>query len=293
MSAIRYPVGTPSRTQLPAVASVTIWASVSCALLCAWLLAYALGVSAVQQSRTQEQLYGQLRQELALATTKIGGNIDPGTPIALIEAPAIHLRQVVVEGTSAGVLRAGPGHRRNTPLPGQPGTAVLYGHSAGFGAPFRSITKLRSGDVITVTTGQGRFDFDVSGVRRAQDPLPVPPPQGGGRITLVTAEGSGWRGGWAPDHVVYVDAVMRGIAQAGPPGRPRSVDTAEFAMQGDPDAFIPLVLWLQVLGLGAAAATAARLRWGGRQTWFIGVPVVLAGLWGVAESMAQFLPNLG
>jgi hypothetical protein len=63
-------------------------------------------------------------------------------------------------------------------------------------------------------------------------------------------------------------------------------------MQGDPDAFVPLVLWLQLLGLGAGGVTVARLRWGGRQVWLTGLPVLLAGLWGVAESMAQLLPNL-
>jgi hypothetical protein len=92
---------------------------------------------------------------------------------------------------------------------------------------------------------------------------------------------------------VYVDAVLRGNAQLGPPGRTRVVDPSELAMQGDPDAFIPLVLWLQVLALSAALLTVARTRWGGVQTWFVGVPVLLAGLWGVAESMAQFLPNVG
>jgi sortase A len=280
------------RYRVPTGAAVVVWVSLSCALLCVWIVGYALGVSGLSQARSQEELYGQFREQLALATAPIGGEIPRGDPVALLEAPSIHLRQVVVEGTTSGELRSGPGHRRNTPLPGQPGTSVVYGHAAIFGGPFRSITQLKSDDVITATTGQGRFEYRVNGVRRAKDPLPVPLQQGGGRLTLVTAEGHGWRTGWAPDQVVYVDATLVGNTQLGTPGRPRSVTTSEFAMQADPEAFIPLVLWLQVLALAATAAVVTRWRWGGVQTWFVGVPVLLAGLWGMAEAMTQLLPNL-
>lgn len=283
----------PARAGMPAFPAVAVWAALTCGLLCAWLLAYALGVSALQEGRSQQQLYGQLRDELSQGNTPIGGDgIAVGTPVALLEVPSIHLRQVVVEGTSAGTLRAGPGHRRNTVLPGQPGTAVIYGRSATFGAPFRAITALKPGDTVTVTTGQGPFTYEVSAVRRANDPLPVPPQRGGSRLTLATAEGDGWRAGWAPDHVVYVDATLKGDSQLGPPGRPSTVATAEQAMQSDPDAFVPLVLWLQLLASAAAAVVVARLRWGGAQAWFVGVPVILACLWGFAGSMAQLLPNL-
>ena len=38
-----------------------------------------------------------------------------------MQIPAIGLHDVViVEGTDSGDLRDGPGHRRDTPLPGQP-----------------------------------------------------------------------------------------------------------------------------------------------------------------------------
>jgi sortase A len=222
----------------------------------------------------------------------IGGEIEAGTPVALIEAPSIGLRQVVVEGTTSGVMRDGPGHRRDTPLPGQPGTSVVYGHSAAFGGPFRSITDLQTGDKITATSGLGIFEYEVMGVRRAKDPLPVPVQKGGGRLTLVTAEADGWRHGWAPTETVYVDAKLNGDSQLGWPGRPTSVPVPEKAMQADPDALVPLVFWLQAFLAAALATTWARARWGGLQSWFVGLPVLFACLWGTVETLAQFLPNL-
>lgn len=94
--------------------------------------------------------------------------------IVLIEAPGIGLRQIVVEGTSSGVMRDGPGHRRDTALPGQPGTAVVYGHAAAFGGPFRRVTRLQPGDPVTITSGLGIMRYEVTGMRRESDPLPAP-----------------------------------------------------------------------------------------------------------------------
>ena len=277
---------------LPLGVAIAVRACLTCALLAAAMVGYLLWVSALPQARSQEQLYGQLREQLALATAPVGGAIEPGVPVALIEAPSIGLRQVMVEGTASDQMRHGPGHRRDTPLPGQPGAAVVYGHSVAYGGPFGSIVWLLPGDIITVTTGQGPFTYQVTGVRRAKDPLPPPLQAGHSRLILVTAEGDGWRHDWAPDHVVYVDAAMSGDTVLGPAGRPASIPTSEKAMQGDPDAFIPLVLWLQLLGASAAAATWARIRWGGIQTWVVGVPVLLVGVWGAMDSAAQLLPNL-
>ncbi|MFC5008151.1 sortase domain-bontaining protein [Dactylosporangium cerinum] len=282
-----------TRLPPPAAVTVVVRSLLTLAVLSGWLVAYALGVSAVQQARTQQQLYNDFREKLALATVPIGGEIAPGTPVALIEAPGIGLRQIVVEGTSSGVMRDGPGHRRDTALPGQPGTSVVYGHAAAFGGPFHRVARLQPGDTITATSGLGIMQYEVTGVRRESDPLPAPLPAGGARLTLVTAEADGWRSGWAPNQVVYVDAVLKsGDVQPGRPGRPTSVAVAEKALQADPDALVPLVFWLQVFVVAALATTWARQRWGGLQTWFVGAPILLACLWGTVETLAEFLPNL-
>jgi sortase A len=261
-------------------------------LLAAWFLFYALALSGLQATRSQELAYQQLREHLALATVPIGGVIESGTPVALLEAPRVGMRYVVVEGTTAADLRAGPGHRGDTPLPGQAGVSVIYGRGVTFGGPFRHLTDLRPGDVITATTGQGTFDYRVDGVRHAGDALPDPVRSNAGRLTLVTAEGSNWRAGWAPDAVVYVDASLQGRAQPAPAGRPTAVAGSEKAMRSDSGALVALVLWLQLLVVAVGMGTWAQVRWGGAQAWLAFVPIIMAALWGASESALQLLPNL-
>jgi sortase A len=297
----------PARAPLPplsAPVAIAVRVAVSIAVLALWGVGFALGPSAVQEQRSQQQLYAQFRE--ALTPTKgaaIGGDITPGTPIALLSVPAIGLHDVmVVEGTASGDLRDGPGHRRDTPLPGQPGVSVLMGRSVTYGAPFRAIANLSAGDSLSFRTGQGKFVYQVMGVRRAGDPLPVQLAAGGSRVVLVSSEGSGWQQGWAPDHVVYVDAQLvkadtgSGAKSAtpvpAPAGRPSVVPPDEQAMQGDTSALFPLVLWLQALLLVAVGCAWGRGRWGRWQIWLVGLPAVVAVVWGATDCAMQLLPNL-
>lgn len=273
-------------------AAVAARITAAVALLALWCVFFVVGLSSMETARDQQLLYSELRSELALETVPMGDPIDHGAPIALIEIPAINLRYVVVEGTTAGDLRAGPGHLRYTPLPGQAGVSVIYGRSLAFGGPFQHITDLQSGDTIRVTTQQGTFTYAVDRVRRAGDPIPDPLASGASRLRLVTAEGTSWRNGWAADQVVYVDSDLQGSTQPTPAGRLTGVPDTEQALHGDPGALIPLVLWLQLLLVLAAGAAWAQVRWGGAQTWLVAVPAILAALWGASESAIQLLPNL-
>jgi sortase A len=274
-------------------AGVTMWVSLALAGILGWTALYALAVSALQEQHNQSVLYSKLREELALATAPLGGAITPGDPVALMSMPSAGLRDiVVVEGTASGDLTNGPGHRRDTPLPGQAGISVVYGRATLFGGPFGDIASSAVGDPITVTSGQGVAKYRVIDVRRAGDPFPPPLAAGKARLTLVTADGSGWRNGWASNHVVYVDADLQGTALPAPSGRPAAVPTAEMALQGDPSGLYTLVFWLPLLGIIAVLVVWMSQRWGGWQTWVIAVPVVLAGLWGVTESAVRLLPNL-
>jgi len=288
------------RLRLPAApaqrsmrAGFALWVGLIAAGLVAWTVVYAFGVSALQERHDQSVLYSKLREELSAATAPLGGVIEPGSPVALISMPSAGLRDVVVvEGTAAGDLTAGPGHRRDTPLPGQAGASLIFGRSTFFGGPFGDIPSAHPGDRITVVTGQGVAHYLVRDVRRAGDPYPPPVAAGKGRLILATAAGSGWRSGWASNGAVYVDADLQGSTFPTPSGRPSAVPKSEQPMQGDPAALYSLVFWLPLLGFAGAAVLWVRQRWGAWQTWVVGAPVVLALTWAVTQDVVRLLPNL-
>jgi sortase A len=286
---------TAERAAIPATAMVALASAAALGAIAVFLVVYALGFSRLQEQRSQHQLYASFRglldpsSEIAPA---VGGVIKPGSPIALINAPDAGLHNMmVVEGTSSSDLLKGPGHLRDSPLPGQVGQSILMGKSLTAGAPFRRITRLRRGEVITVTTGQSTFHFAVADVRAGGDPLPAVP-SGGALLTLVTSAGSGWLGHFAPSHVVYVDAVLQGTAVTAPAGRPVAVPVAELPGHSDPGAWPFLVMWLQALIVGGVGSVWAWMRWGRWQTWLVGGPIVLGVMWGISEEAMRLLPNL-
>ncbi|MDQ1733071.1 MAG: sortase [Pseudonocardiales bacterium] len=289
-SAIRkllYGDGPIAPLSLPVVSAV--WTAAALSALAAWFVLYAVVLSGLQQDRNNSVLYPQLREGLSGATTPIGGAIAPGTPIALVSAPVAGLSDVVVvEGTAPTDLRNGPGHRRDTPLPGQAGVSVLFGRSRTYGAPFKHIAAMQKGQSLTVTTGQGSFTYRVIGVRRAGDPLPTPLAAGGSRLMLETSTSTGL----SSSNTVFVDAELKGASVAAPPGRLTGIPRNEQAMGNDTSGLIKLVLWAQALLLAMVAVVWAKARWGIGQAWLVGLPLILAVLWGATGNVLMLLPNL-
>lgn len=111
-------------------------------------------------------------------------------PFARIRIPVIE-RLVdgwtVVEGVRRDDLRNGAGHMPWTPLPGQPGNAVISGHRTTYGAPFHELDILRAGDRIEVETALGTHVYEVraSFVVRPSD-VWVTEPLEGAWLTLTT-----------------------------------------------------------------------------------------------------------
>jgi sortase A len=267
---------------------VLLWALLSVGVLAGWGIVYTVVLGPLQEQRAQHILYSAFRGELATGTAPIDGRITPGAPVAMLQIPRIGVHNlIVVEGTTSGELEAGPGHRRDTPLPGEVGTSFLFGRSSRFGAPFGRITRLRAGDAITAKTGEGTVTFHVDAVRRPGDPLSGFDP-GASRLTLVTSEVA--KGGLR--QVVYVDATRQGQGQPASQGRPASLPAAESQLRANRAAWLGIVLWLQGLLICAVALTWVRRRWGLAPTLVTGVPIVLAVTWGVAEAFSQLLPNL-
>lgn len=264
------------------------------ATFAAWFLIYALVLTRFQENGAQNRLYEKLRVELAETTAPLGGSIRPGSPVALISSAALgESNLVVVEGTAARDLASGPGLLADTPLPGQVGTSEIFGRSVTFGAPFANVTSLRPGARLTVTTGQGVFVYQVVDAPYSVSSRRRVVKAGESGLTLVTSTSRGWRNGWAPNEAVYVDTVLvHGLVQPLTPGLPKRAGADSGPMQGDPQALLPLILW--VVGLAAASAAAAWswVRWGRRQTWLVGLPLVIGLLWGAADTLMQFLPNL-
>jgi sortase A len=98
-------------------------------------------------------------KKLAFAARSLDRRTDDGDAVGRLRIERIGLSSVVLEGTNADDLRRGPGHYPGTPLPGQSGTVAIAGHRTTYGAPFRKIDKVRSGDDIVVTMPYGRFTY--------------------------------------------------------------------------------------------------------------------------------------
>ncbi|MEI6402112.1 MAG: class E sortase [Actinomycetota bacterium] len=253
-------------------------------------------VSGLQHSAAQGRVFDLFREQLAAGTAPIGPtdidgvDLEIGAPVAFLEIPSIDLREVVVEGTTSRALLDGPGHRRDTPLPGQIGTSIVFGRRAAYGGPFSRINELTPGTLVRVTTAQGTFDYSVIGVRADGDPLPAAPAANVGRLMLVTAAGRAY----LPDGVIRVDAELLQGAVGGPPrfATAATLPDDEQALRGDPSTLWALVLWLQLLILLALAAVWSWHRWGRAQAWLVFLPpLLLVGL-AVAGEIARLLPNL-
>ncbi|MFB8772528.1 sortase [Streptomyces broussonetiae] len=275
------------------------FAGAALCVLASLLLGFAANLTLVghlQHARDQETAYDELRRQLALGIAPVGQRtydgelLEPGAPVALLRIPVLGLKEVVGEGTTSGVLMSGPGHRRDTPLPGQAGTSVIMGRQWGYGSPFNDLRQLPVGTEIRVTTGQGTAVYRVSGVRREGDPLPPVLGEGQGRLTLITAEG----GPYTPSGALRVDANLTSDVRTAPP-RPMApgwIDESEQALGSEGAAWLPVFLWSQGLLVAALLTVAAYRVWGRWQTWVVGAPVLAALGLAVSGAATRLLPNL-
>ncbi len=93
---------------------------------------------------------------------EVGGEI--GEPIGRIIIPSIGVDVVMVEGTSKGDLKEGPGHWEEKPFPGQGGNFVVSGHRTTYGAPFFHIDEVEKGDEIRVILPYAIVNYTVTDV---------------------------------------------------------------------------------------------------------------------------------
>lgn len=257
---------------------------------------YLYGASGAQEARAQATLYAKLQQELAQGIAPAGPKaptgpngalrpVSPGDPVAVLSIPSIGLRHVVVvEGTSPGVLTLGPGHLRDTPLPGQLGVSVIFGRRATFGAPFGRLPQLKPGAQITALTSQGVATYQVVGVSSSRKPVPFLNFQS--QLLLVTADSR-----IAPAHYVEVEARLLTVAQPTSVHFP-PVGPSEVALGRDFNTLVPAMAWAILLAAVAALGTFLAGRWARWPAWIATIPVVAAVLWNLYQCLAALLPNL-
>jgi LPXTG-site transpeptidase (sortase) family protein len=294
------PPARQSQHLLTPAAAARLVASSAVLILAASLLGFAGWLafgSRLYYARVQHDDYASFRAELAQATAPTGPT-DPanpkkllafGTPVAVLSIPEIALNAVVLEGTTSEVLEGGPGHLRDSQMPGQAGVSEILGRRVAYGSPFARLSNLSPGAIFTVTTGQGVTRYRVLDVRRVGDVVPPLTP-GKGRLILVTADGPPF----APTGVVRVDADTTSAPKPAPQMVVSGADIGpgELVFGTEPIAWVPLVLWGQALVLAALGISWLRSRWGRWQTWTVAVPVL--GYFGlaVADQVTRLLPNL-
>jgi sortase A len=133
-----------------------------------WLL-WGTGIgTAHEQHHLRQEIAERIAQPRALdPQTRLPTKpIPEGAPVGILRIPRIHLDMVVVNGTSTGDLKKGPGHYIGTAYPWEAsGRVAIAGHRTTYLHPFGGLDKLRSGDLIRLDTEYGKFDYHVTGSR--------------------------------------------------------------------------------------------------------------------------------
>jgi sortase A len=276
-------------------AIVASWVLTMLAVCVATVVANLVLVGQLQHFTAQKRLYGELREGLAAGSVPIGQAgpdgrlVASGTPLALLRIPQIGVDEVVVEGSSSSETMIGVGHRRDTPLPGQPGVSVLMGRAAAYGGVFGRLDELAPGMELGVQTGQGLATYRVIGVRTDTTMLPALEADDG-RLTLITASGSPF----LPDAVTRVDAELVSDPFPRPATliAPGAIRDAENALQGDSSHAFALSWLIELLIVVCLGAAWAWQRWRRMATWIVfGPTLAMVGL-AVAGNVATFFPNL-
>lgn len=152
---------------------------------------WSAGYASVQQTRLQstyaeeERAFLQLARRNALQQAAaepsvrmshlaelFADRVVAGQAIGRLRIARLGLNRVVLQGRARNpesasdpdqaLLRSGPVHYANTPLPGQGQPVAIAGHRTTYGAPFLHLDRLRRGDRLTLVTPYGSFFYRVA-----------------------------------------------------------------------------------------------------------------------------------
>jgi sortase A len=129
---------------------------------------YEVYVTDLLTAQRQDQLSEALREEWESAPAQERGSItrvDLGDAFAVLRIPRLgeDYTRVVLEGTEEEQLSQGPGHYRDSAMPGEDGNLALAGHRVGKGSPFLELDAMRPGDPVVVETADSWFVYRVLG----------------------------------------------------------------------------------------------------------------------------------
>jgi sortase A len=156
----------------PRAIAIAVGAWLAVTAICVPLVLY--GVGPMLEQRDQTALMSDYRVDIRQAAAQTNGlpgvelptrALETGSPVAIVDIPAMKMEQVVVEGVGPQQTRRGPGHVPGTAGPGQPGNSAVVARRSAFGGPFRPLGSLELGDRILVTTTQGQSIYVVTEVR--------------------------------------------------------------------------------------------------------------------------------
>ena len=110
--------------------------------------------------------------------------VAAGGLIGRIEIPRLGVSVMVVEGVDGRALGRAAGHIPGTAQPGQPGNVGISAHRDTF---FRPLRNIRAGDVITVSTLGGEYEYRVVSTKvTTPSDVSVLDADGSEILTLVT-----------------------------------------------------------------------------------------------------------
>jgi len=252
-------------------------------LFLAYLFIFTPLTAARNQQRLTQSLVGH---PLTVYKLVDGASPPEGSAIGVLTIPALHVHQVIVQGTSAADLMNGPGLMPGSALPGALGNSVIAARRVTFGGPFGAVDTLKVGAMIRVVDGVGTFNYKVTRVHAVvAGSRDVVLPTTDNRITLVTANST-----TMPSGRLVVQGKLVGPAVA-VPNHMVAVPSYDLGLSGDAVAGGLAALWSILTLLVLAIAATAVWRW--RRPWLVymfAAPVLLmCGLF-ACESVARALP---
>jgi LPXTG-site transpeptidase (sortase) family protein len=133
---------------------------------------YRIAVRTAEDLRSKRELPPE--RELRRLAEAFAARLETGDPVGRLQIRSIGLDTVVQQGVTGpasldpdgdrALLRKGPVHYGNTPLPGAGEPFAVAGHRTTYGAPFSRLDELSPGDRVTVQTPYAALVYEVAKV---------------------------------------------------------------------------------------------------------------------------------